>query len=293
MGSLPAIGVFLLLLSVGAAAAEEEGPIVIKQDITIRARGGVGPPVRLPPPTASPQVLDEVIDSLEIYRGFHKDGVRPIKLLSTRRRLEAPFPRAPFLVFASKSDIDYDRWVFAVFSGREELWRISGDGRLREYLDWDGSGPTGDVVVRVGGRYHFEFSGWKGSEQYSVASEALKITSLSYKELLGGIRLEVSNRILFGKGGGFSKGARRYLRALGDRMRNVRLDEEPYKLILHQRDPGSRTARARVKTLRRFLSKYLMIAGSRIRVDIRSLGKRGDVTACILPTEMGETFKVE
>ncbi len=287
------LGALLAFPGAASGAEGEEAPSVIKQDITIKARGAVGPPVKLPPPAAVPQVLDEVVDSLEIFKRRQEGGVPVVKLPATRRRLESPFPKAPYLIFASKSHVDYDRWIFKVLSGREEVWRTSGEGGVRDFLDWDGSGPSGEMISRVGRSYRFEFLGWRGGEEYSLASESIRITSLSYNELLGGIRLEVSNGIIFGKGARISKEGLRYLRVMGDRMRNARMEEEPYRLVLYQKSPRFRQARRRARVLRDFLSKHLLAAKSRIVIDVRSLGKRGDVLVCLLPPEMGETFNLE
>lgn len=277
-----------LVLALTAASSEKpkEDASLIRQDITIKAKNAGGPPVRAIPPAPGP-LMREVVESLELFRKEQGSEPAPVKLDATRRRLEQPFPGPPFLAFKPREDSPaYDRWTFEVLSGSEVIWRHSGYEPLSEPLEWDGTGFSVAMAARAGKSYRFRFTASSRGEEYVLHSESIELKSLTYRELTGERRLEVSNSLLFVRGQeNFGLDSDRYLAEMGDRMRRSPMGESPYKLILYQKKPDSRLAKARAFSLARYFSKYLVVSPSRILVSLESERGRGDSTACLLPPE--------
>ena len=283
----------LILLALSVQAKEDAS--IIKQDITIKGKSAAGLPIAVPEPSADPAVVNEVINSLDVIAKPHEAAPIEIKLDATSRRLRRPFPEPPFLSFAPKNGGKaYDRWTFEVLEGETVLWKTEGEGAMIERVEWDGTGTSGAMAARAGGRYHFVFSGRRGSESYSIASRPIELKSLGFKETLGGFNLEVDNRLIFKPGkSAFSDESKIYLDEIADRMRRVNLKDQIYRFALYQEKPESPLAKARAAALVKFFSRYLLISPSRITLDVRSVRDRGDSFSCQLPAEMGETFRTE
>lgn len=284
----------LLLLHMGAAIAlAEPQRELIKEDITIRSRGAsAGPAVAVPSAAADPAVLREALESLDVYRAEHKAATGIVRMEAARRRLERPFPEAPYLSFnASLAAPRFDRWLFEVIDKNAEvLWQTSGAGPAGR-IDWDGSGAGEKLIARVGGEYRFRFSSWISGEERTLESEPVRLASMSYKEFMGDQQLEVDNALLFAKDSPkWAPTATRYLGAMAARMRRVAIKEHLYRLTLRQRDAGSAVARARARALSKELARQLVIAPARVKVAVSGEGERGDVTAVTLPPEKGASL---
>jgi hypothetical protein len=280
----------ILLLCVLAFGAERE---LIKEDITIRSRGGAsGPAVAVPPPTADAAVLKEALESLDVYRADHKTATGIVRMEAARRRLERPFPEAPYLSFnAALAAPRFDRWLFEVIDKNSEvLWQTSGAGEAGR-IDWDGSGAGEKLLARVGGEYRFRFSSWIRGEERALESEPVRLASMSYREFMGDQLLEVDNALLFAADSPkWARTAPRYLGAMAGRMRRVTIKQHLYRLVLRQKDPRSAVARARARALTKELARQLVIAEARVKVEVIGEGERGDVTAVALPPEKGASL---
>lgn len=282
----------LLLLS-AALAAEEKGTAVIKEDISVRARGA-GPALPLPAPKADRAVVDEVVGSLKIMRKEHAVSASDVDMPGSEK-LSQPFPGSPYLTFWPRSvTTPYDLWTFEVVDGAgQTLWRQDGTGRVVEPLEWDGGGPSGEDAVRVGGSYHLRFTGRHGAETFTVATKPAALKSLATREFLGGTRLEVGNDELFESGAArFKAGADKYLRVMADRLRRLP-PKGGYRLELRGPKPEGETARRRADALRKWFADQLVINAALVRVETAALGERGDVTACLLPADKGDAFHQE
>lgn len=284
----------VLLLLAALALAKAKDKELIKEDITIKGKGGSGPAVAVPPPTADRALLREEVEALDLYQREQAAAAGEVDLSSTRTRLARPFPEAPFLVFqAGAASRRFERWTFEVLRGKEPVWQATGAGAAGR-LEWDGGGPGGAVAVRVGEDYRFRFSGWKQGEVRVIESDSIRLDSLLYKEFMGDQRLEVANDVLFEKDAArFRAGASPYLAALAGRMRRVPAKDHQYRLTLRDRSPDGAAAKARAKALARELARQLVIAPQRIVVERAGPADRGLVTSCDLPAEKGASLKVE
>lgn len=291
LGPACALGLALLAASpAGAAKAKsgEDKDSVVSQDIVIRGKGRPTP--ALPPPPTAPEkpVFDEVLHSLDLYKARYKPRGPKVRVAGGTQRLERPFPEPPYLVFSPETfPYPYARWTFEVLADGRPLWRAEGEGRAEQRLSWDGSDANGRFAARAGQAYQFRFTGMrKDGEESSISSEPVELVSLSFREPLGGTRVEVSNAALFApEKAAFRKEADAYLAELAERMRRVNPGEKPYRVELYQRKPGAKLAKSRAAALRRFLSKALVISPQRVRVELLPWGSRGDVASCLLPRE--------
>lgn len=276
--------------ALGADGAKTE----IREEIKVRGKAPGGPPLQVPPPDGK-AAADEVIRSLDIYRADHKLEAPKVKMGGLSKRLDRPFPEPPYLSLSpALIEAPYDAWTFEVLQGATPVWRGEGEGRLKERLEWDGSGSLGDNAIKVGRAYHFRFRAREGEQQFVLTSEPVTLKSLVFKETLGGSQLEVANSVLFATGKpSFKKGSETYLDEMGARMRRVSLGKEPYRLVLYQDKPKSALARQRADRLARFFAKYLVLNPKRVEVSVRTPGERGDVTSCALPAETGATIRME
>jgi hypothetical protein len=285
-------GWLLSLCAVAAAAAKDSD---LRQDISIRGKAAAGAGVQVSAPRADAAVTAEVVDSLDLTRKAHRAAVPHATVAGGGERLERPFPEAPFLTLSPRTAADaYDRWSFEVYDGTRLVHRQEGNGRLYEKLEWDGSGDAGRLVVQAGSSYAFRFTGWDGDRAFVISSDPVRLASLAYKEFLGETHLEAANDVLFTAGeASFKPGSDRFLTAMGDRMRRSNVQGEPYRLVLYQAKPRSASAAARGRLLRKYFAGYLVINPERVRVDVLSLGVRGDVTACVLPPERGDSIRTD
>ena len=273
-----------------ARSGDDSGAVVIHKDVEIRT-AATGPALSLPQPRPDRAVVDEVVDSLKVMRQEH--SARAATVPGSAQKLSRPYPQAPYLVFSPRAvTAPYDLWTFEVIGhGNEILWRQDGTGMVREPLEWDGSGPAGDDVVRIGRTYFFRFTGRRGPESFLLTSEPVAFKSLALREFLGGARLEVANDELFTPGAAALKpGAADYLRPLSDRLRRLET-KEGYTLEFYQAKPESALAGKRAAALRHWLADALLINAGRVHVKPLTLGTRGDVTACRLPAEKGDTIR--
>ncbi len=282
----------LLVLCASASTAKPKDQALIEQDITIKGRGAAGPAVQVPEPTADAAVLKEVERSLDIYNEEQKTQAAPVSLETTLRRLAQPFPEAPFLTFAPRSAGRMDRWQFQVLEDGIAIWHTEGAGRLSQRLDWDGANAAGEMTARVGPEYRFRFTGRRGADDLALESEPIRLRSLAFKEFMGEQHLEVDNTLLFVPGkASFAATAADYLNELSRRMRRSVLKDRPYHLVLFQADPQAKLAVARANALKTHFAKQLVIARARVSVDLQTSGRRGDVTACVLPPEKGAAIR--
>jgi hypothetical protein len=281
----------LWLAGGGRAVSAEEAKAVIREDISVRAKPS-GAAVAPPAPRPDRAVVDEVIDSLDVMRARHSVAVAGVKLPSAAK-LTRPFPGAPYVSFSPKTvTAPYDLWTFEVLDGDGQvLMRQDGTGRVVEPIEWDGSGPSSEEAVRVGGTYSFRFTGRRGPDAFVVTSEPARLRSLATREYLGGTRLEVGNEELFEAGKPkLGAAAKDYLGVVADRLRRIP-PREGYRLQLRQRDPKSALSAKRAAALRRWLADALVVNPALVRVEILGEGARGDVTACLLPADKGDTFR--
>lgn len=276
------------------AAAQDDGKAgraVITQDIKITG-AAAGPALPLPQPGADPAVVEEVVGSLKIMSQDHAARAPSVSVPGSEK-LSRPFPESPYLVFSPRSvAAPYDLWTFEVIEGNlETLMRQDGTGRVMEPIEWDGTGPSGDDAVRVGKTYFFRFTGRRGPERFVLTSEPVTLKSLALREYLGGTRLEVANAELF-EGAALKKSAGEYLRVMADRMRRVE-NKDAYKLQLFAAAPESPLAKKRAAALVKWLADALLVNAARVQVTRLSAGARGDITACVLPADRGDTIGAE
>jgi hypothetical protein len=277
--------------SVTAEGQPADAKAVIREDISVRAKP-TGAAVALPTPRPETAVVDEVIDSLDLMKSRHSVAVAGVKLPRSAK-LSRPFPGAPYIEFSPKMvSAPYDLWTFEVLDGEGQLlMRQDGTGRVVEPLEWDGSGPTSDEAVLVGGSYHFRFTGRRGPDAFVVTSEPALLRSLATREYLGGTRLEVSNEELFAPGEAkLGPRAAQYLNVIADRLRRIP-PRDGYRLQLRQKDPKTDLSTQRAAALRRWLSDALVVNADLVRVEILGPGARGDVTACLLPADKGDAIR--
>ena len=275
------------------AASQKEGKAVITEDIAVRARGGAAA-LPLPAPGAGPAVADEVAQSLRIMTSRHAVRASGSALPGAAARLARPFPGPPFLAFSPRSvSAPYDLWAFeVVMDGHEVLWRQEGTGRVVEPIEWDGTGPSGDDAVRVGRSYSYRFVGRQGADAFTLASDPVVLNSLALRELLGGMKLEVANDVLFKpKSAEFADGASDYLRELADRLRRAAAPQTGYALELRSTEPGAALTAKRAKALRQRMADELVINSALVKIETLSTGVRGDVTSVRLAAERGETIR--
>lgn len=287
------LAIFCAALSPASETRKKERS-EIKEEISIKGKGTVGPPVQVPPPGPDKEVVGEVIRSLDIYKKEHKGGAPALKPAGVSR-LSRPFPEPPFLIFSPRTvAVPYDGWVFEVLQGGEVVWRAQGEGRLKERIEWDGSGSSGESSAQAGKSYHFRFTGKSGASEFILTSEPVALKSLAYEEVMGGTRLEAANSALFEEGkSSLKSSAEEYLSAMGERLRRVGIGDQPYRFVLYQARPRGRLARERAESLRKYFSQYLFINPKRIEVDVLPVAERGDSTACVLPLEKGSSIRLE
>ncbi len=278
-----------LALSISAFGDSPKDRPEIREEVTVRAKGG-GPPLQLPPPTADKAVLQEVLSSLKLLR----DGppAATVRLSAWARRLELPFPEPPYLALSPKAvAADHDSWAFEVLEEGRVVWRSEGRGRIAERIAWEGTGPAGEMAARVGRSYQFRFTG-RGEKPFVISSEPLALKSLSYRDNLGRLRLEAAVSELFQEGkAAWRAGSDKYLAALAGRLRLLDPRSEPALFVLYAEKPKSALARARARTLRLYFSKRLLVAPSLVAVDILARAGREEAVACLLPPEAGAAIR--
>jgi len=286
---------FLFAASAAQAADRPKGKSEIQQEISIKAEGSAGPKITLPPPRGDKEVVDEVVRSLDLYKNDQKAAAPGLTVPAGSRRLSRPFPEAPYLVFTPNAvQTPYDSWIFEVISGAETIWRTEGLGRVKEPIEWDGSGSAGDTVVRVEKSYRFRFTGRNGPGEFTIASEPVTLKSLSYREYLGETKLEVASSVFFAKGkAAFAEEAEPYLTIFSERLRRVDLKDQTYRFVIYDREPKRALAKARAEKIRRYFAKQLLITAKRVEVDVLTAGARGEAVVCVLPAEKGASIHNE
>lgn len=275
------------------SAAENTKKTEISQEISIKAEGVAGPSIQVPRPRPDKEVVDEVVRSLDLYKGEHKGEAPGLTVPAGSRRLSRPFPEAPYLVFnPSAVQAPYDSWIFEVVSGAEVVWRTEGAGRIKEPIEWDGTGSAGDTVIRVEKAYRFRFTGKNGPAEFAIASEPVTLKSLSYREYLGETRLEVATSALFARGkAAFGAGSDEFLAVIADRLRRVDAVGSPYRFLLYDAAPKAELARARARKLKDYFSKLLLINPKLVEIDVLTAGARGESAVCVLPVEKGSAIR--
>lgn len=283
-----------LLAAWTATAAEDAGKSVVSQDITIKGKASSAPAVRVPAPAPEKAVLDEVLESLGIYRGRHAPTTPKSVLKPAAKRLLKPFPEAPFLTFSPRSfPKAHDRWTFEVLSGESPVWRTEGVGRLEEELRWDGRDLQGRMA-RAAESYWFRFTAFRGEEESALSSEPVELPSLAYAGAKGERRLEAASRLIFAPGrSDLASGATDYLSAMGDRLRREDPRKRPYRIELHQKGAPSKLSRARAEALRRFFSSYLVVSPERVSVEVLGASERGEAASCVVPPDEGPRLKLD
>ncbi|MBI5624164.1 MAG: hypothetical protein HY924_10325 [Elusimicrobia bacterium] len=275
---------FCLLASEAAAQDPDKGATLIKQDVTIRSKSAAGPDVKTPLPGPAPAILQEVLESLEIYKREHPGEFQRVRLSATQRRLSLPFPRPPFLTFTLKKDMDFDWWRFEILSEGQVVWHTAGEGKLWGKLDWDGTGYTGAMAAQAGKPYRWSFTAAQGKERYAVESEDISLKSMVYGEALGTGHMEVSNELVFEpRTAKLGQDAKAYLIPMADKLRASEVGESAYKLTLYHPDPDAARATAWAASLQKFFSQRLVISPARVDVEVRSSRERGEVTDCPIP----------
>ncbi|HAM34465.1 MAG TPA: hypothetical protein DEB40_13820 [Elusimicrobia bacterium] len=267
----------------GASSKPSDAPL-LQEDITIKGKKAGGPRLKMPAAAADDAVIREVVDSLDVIRKEPDSHVVKVPLDATAKRLSAPYPRAPFVVFSLKKILDYDEWDFQLLDDERVIFRIKGSLESAERVEWDGRDDADRMAAVAGRSYHFRFSGSKKGEEYVLESESVALNSLSFLDFSGQEHLEVSNSQLFYENEhNFLPQAARYIEALADRMCRITPSQGRYQLTLYQPKPRSSLARKRAQILSKNLSKRLLIAESRLPIEILPVAERGDVLAVILP----------
>ncbi|MBI5208500.1 MAG: hypothetical protein HY927_00840 [Elusimicrobia bacterium] len=283
-GACLALLMFQALAPAWGAESGEEGSTLIRQDVTIRPKAAGGQAIRVPTPGPAPAVLREAIESLDLYKRAQPGSVQTVKVDATRKRLQTPFPRAPFLVFSVRNDMDFSLWRFDILDDEKTVWHASGEGPVGGQLEWDGTGYSGAVAVRIGKPYRWRFTASLGAERYAAQSEPVTLTSVLYREALGAAHMEVANDLIFEpKSAKLSKSATDYLKPMAERLRATEARELPYRFTIHQASSDPALAQGRADALRKYFSKYLVISPTNIEVESRSSQERGDVTDCPIP----------
>ncbi|MBI4386795.1 MAG: hypothetical protein HY551_05385 [Elusimicrobia bacterium] len=302
------LGVMGAALAVLRAEDPQTPPSVISEDITIRGRApreaALGP---LPAPP-SKAAAREVIQSLRIYKNDYRKGGATIRIPETLRRLDRPFPEPPYLTFPTRAfPRPYKRWRFEVFEQTRIVWRIEGDTRgdpdsggetdeaqarpstsVPEEIAWDGLASSGRLAIRVGEAYGLRFTGIDGKREYSMASEPIEFTSLALPQGFAGTRLEAANALIFiAERAALAETSQPYIQEIADRFRRYSPKAEKYRFVLYQENPRSKLAAARSSALRRQFADILLVNPSRIAVEVLGWGERGDVLACVIPSETG------
>ncbi|MFA6092908.1 MAG: hypothetical protein WCU88_13660 [Elusimicrobiota bacterium] len=297
MKTLPAIFFLLAFSSCDGLCAEnarEEKGAVVSQDITIKGKGLGAPPVEAMPPEPDAAVVDEVVESLSLYRSEDEIVLPKLRLSALERRLRAPFPEPPFLLLSPQPVTrDCSHWRLEARSEDEVLWRAEGAGPLRERMDWNGTDEAGRMAVRAGGRYHLRLKAERGAKTYVLETEPVDIPSLIYHDAMGSSRMEISLERLFSPGS--AKVLKEYselLDALAEKMDSSFGRDEPLRMELRVRK-SSPLNRKRAQALRRYAASHLMVNPERIRVELSSEDGRGEALSCLLPIEKGATIRTE
>lgn len=286
---------FWVLLGLCIAAEPEKKPgTVLKQDITIKGKAASGPPVWVPPPGVEKPVLDEVKKSLDLYKTDYKAAASRLKIASTLRRLEAPFPSPPFLSLSARTVRQrHDRWLFEVLEGDSVVFRTQGDEPLEDDVEWDGTDSSGRVAVRIGPRYRFRFTGLRGPDDFTLESEEIELKSMIFRENMGNIRMEVANSLIFApKSPKLLRAAEAYLGRMASRLGKSG-DPGAFGMMLYQAAPDNELSRKRAAALVKYFADYLLLSPSKVKVDLRSATERGDCFACVLPSGRGERLTAE
>jgi hypothetical protein len=283
------------------AEREKPGPneAVVSEDFVIKGKKAGGPAVWVPQPGVEKPVIDEVIQSLDIVTKDHKPSLPRLQIPAEVRKLHRPFPTPPLVSFDPEGFArPYREWMFEIVDASDErvVWQTEGTRRVVETVTWDGRDGQGHMAARVGGRYYFRFTGTKGDEGSTLVSEPVEITSLDYTESMGNTRLEVANSLIFGeKSEKLLRSAAEYLNLMAAALARAhpKGKDAGYQLELHHPSPEGKLAKARAKTLRSYLSAYLVVMPSKIAVDVQPPGERGDITACVLPPGKGAAIRPE
>lgn len=294
------LAVMVAAVAVLRAEDPRTPPTVISEDITIRGRApreaALGP---LPAPP-SKAAAREVIQSLRIYRNDYRKGGATIRIPETLRRLERPFPEPPYLTFPTRAfPRPYKRWRLEVLEQARAVWRIEGDAQgetasAPEEIAWDGLDSSGRLAIRVGEAYGLRFTGIDGGGEYSVASEPIEFTSLALPQGLAGTRLEAANAVIFiTERAALAETSQPYIQEIADRFRRYNPKAEKYRFVLYQENPRSKLAGARAGALRRQFADILLVNPNRIVVEVLGWGERGDVLACVIPSETGALLDQE
>ncbi|MFA6028729.1 MAG: hypothetical protein WC969_02615 [Elusimicrobiota bacterium] len=289
------------LLAAAPPAAQDDakpGEAVVRQDITIKGKGPAAPPARVPPPLPDAAVVDEVVESLELYRGERRTELPKLRLLALQRRLDRPFPEAPFLVLSPRAATQsFERWSFEVFCegrGERALWRADGSGRLVEPLEWNGADALGRTILRAGDRCRFLFAGVNAGARVVLESEPVETSSLAYRDNLSTLRMEAALGRIFPPGSSEPyPEAADYLAPMAERLERSLPPGAPLRLELRQKAPDSALAQRRAEELVRALSNDRVLSRERFRVERMAPGERGEVVACELPPDKGATIRLE
>lgn len=280
----------LFAAALAVSAAESDTSM---GEVTIKAKAAVGPAIVVPPPRADRAVVDEVIRTLDLGRSAPLEQTQAMaKVSAASKRLSRPFPEPPFLTLSPRAiDTRYDGWSFEVLEENKVLWKADGVGELREPLEWDGTGPGGELVARVEAPYSFRFVGKGDGAPIVLVSEPIKLDSLLHRDFLGTIHLEAASALIFAKGKAeFAERGRAHVAALAERMRRVPMGGDPYKFTLYEDDPRAELSKARARLVRRRFAKELLVAPERVHVDVLTAGARGRALVCQLPPEKGDTI---
>ena len=170
----------VLLSAPADAAAPVQRKSGIDEDISIQSKAAPALPIQAPAPRADGPIVDEVIRSLDLYRSQYKAEARRVRLPGGPKRLRAPFPEAPFLVFSPRLvSAAYQSWTFEVVDGGRVIWETEGTGPLADRLAWHGADASGETRVRVETDFYFRFIGKNGAEEFVLTSEPVTLQSLS------------------------------------------------------------------------------------------------------------------
>lgn len=289
------VSVAAALLLQAAAAFAQKKPAAqgseLQQDITVKARTS-GPGLAVPPPAASKPVVDEVLRSLTLARDEKSPSATRIRVGGDPERFDRPFPEPPYLAL-SPANIEalYDAWTFEVFADREPVWRAEGVGLLRDRLDWEGQGPTGELALSAGKSYRYRFTGRRGGRSFVIESEPVRIVSFVHREYAGETRLEVRSSMVFDADkASFAATAKPFLDAVSERLRlGEPRPDGSFKCELYVPDVRARLARDRAKALVKRLSDQLVVAHQRVKVALIP-ETRGEALACFLAASKGPSI---
>ncbi len=288
------IAALVILSALAACGAQAASQTELSQDITVHAHAAVVG-VQVAAPAASKPVIDEVLRSLSLGRGGGAAAVH-ISAGGDEARLSRPYPEPPYLSLSPANIAAlYDEWTFEILDSQDKLvWKTEGVGVLKERVDWDGSGPEGQLAIVTGASYHYRFTGRRAGREFVIDSDPALLRSFIRREYAGETRLVADIGAFFEEGkASFSKESRAWIDALAGRLRQGDANADGgYKVELSARDARGKLASARAKALGKRLAAALFVNAKRVPVLVTA-ASRGETVSAFLPPSKGPALRIE